>query len=146
MISTIYPEDPALTQFYKLYHTIDCEQKLSQALDAYGHPLSRLVWCLSEVFFHSSVEHIPGTVAVQNFPVLVQMLCHVMCVNARTPGFKAFRALLKILNKVHSATREKGSLRSRLLQSYVYHAFDPGEQLAEQVLAWVSWWCRRLPD
>jgi hypothetical protein len=79
-----------------------------------------------------SLESIPKTVAVQNFPILVQLLCHVMCVHSRTPGFKAFRVLLKILNLVHWATREKGALRSRLLQSFVYHAFDPGA-FADQV-------------
>jgi hypothetical protein len=33
MVSTIYPEDTALTQFYKLFFTTDAERELSQALD-----------------------------------------------------------------------------------------------------------------
>ncbi len=35
MVSTIYPDDPALTQFYKLFPTTDNERELSQALDGF---------------------------------------------------------------------------------------------------------------
>lgn len=33
LVSTIYPEDPALTRFFKLYHRTDCEKEIVQSLD-----------------------------------------------------------------------------------------------------------------
>jgi hypothetical protein len=46
MVSTIYPDDPALTQFYKFFSTTDNERELSQALDGFvHHQHARIHYC-----------------------------------------------------------------------------------------------------
>ncbi|KAL6048775.1 Dedicator of cytokinesis protein 6 [Balamuthia mandrillaris] len=105
VVSTVYPEDTYLNNFFQTYHRSDySDSQLGEAIDG--------------------LEKISPVLAIQYLPVILNQLFDVMCTHPKTAGNHAFKALIKILNKVHSETREDANMRSPILSACVTYAVE----------------------